>query len=118
MEAAPGESSWINSNAAGNGGVGIKLASKYAKLVTEHGPLYDNRFVWLKMEGMEGGKIGFACLYAPNKPTEKRHLWHLMADNLPKDCDWIIGGDFNMTKRSEDKSHDCERKITGVEKSI
>lgn len=117
LEAASGERSWINFNPAGKRGVGILLASKYARLVTEHGALYDNRFVWLKMEGVEGGKFGFACLYVPNIPMEKWHTWHLMADNLPKDCDWVIRGDFNMTERPEDKSHACGRKIIGLEKS-
>jgi hypothetical protein len=50
LEAAPGERSWLNPNAAGKGGVGILLNSKYAKLVTEHEALYDNRVVWIKME--------------------------------------------------------------------
>ena len=92
LEAAPGEKSWINPNAAGKGGVGIFLANKYARLVTDHGTLYDNRLVWIKLEGIEGGKIGLACIYAPNIPTERRHLWHLMSDSLPKDCEWIVGG--------------------------
>lgn len=98
-------------------GVGILFASKYTRIVTEHGALYDNRFVWIKMEGAEGGKIGFACLYAPNIPTKKRHMWHLMVENLPKDCDWIIGGNFNMTEHPEDKFHDCGRRTSGLEKS-
>ena len=29
------------------------LAQKYAKLVTSHGALYDNRVVWIKMEGID-----------------------------------------------------------------
>lgn len=33
-EAAPSECSWLNPNARGKGGVGIILANKYAKLVT------------------------------------------------------------------------------------
>lgn len=57
LEVVPGERSWINPNAAGKGGVVILLASKYARLVTEHGVLYDNRLVWIKLEGVEGGKI-------------------------------------------------------------
>ena len=72
--------------------------------------------VWIKLEGVEGGKIGFACIYAPNIPTDRRHMWTLMAESLPKDCEWIIGGDFNMTERAEDKSHDCGRAISGLEK--
>ena len=115
LEAAPGERSWLNPNAAGKGGVGILLANKYAKLVTATGALYENRVVWIKLEGVEGGNIGLACIYAPNILTDRRHLWHLLVDALPKDCEWIIGGDFNMTERPEDKSHGCGRTISDLE---
>lgn len=42
-------------------------------------------------------------------------MWHAMIDSLPKDCEWIIGIDFNMTERREDKSNDCGRTISEVE---
>lgn len=74
LEAAPGERSWLNPNAAGKGGVGILLTHKYARLVTGFGALYENRVFWIKIEGIEGGNIGLACIYAPNIPTDRRHL--------------------------------------------
>jgi hypothetical protein len=116
LEAAPGERSWLNPNAAGKGGVRILLANKYARLVTATGSLYEDRVVWIKLEGVEGGNVGLACVYAPNIPTERRHLWHILVDSLPKDCEWSIGGDFNMTERPEDKSHDCGRAISELER--
>lgn len=30
------------------------FAHKYVRLVTEHGALYDDRVVWIKLEGVEG----------------------------------------------------------------
>ena len=45
LEAAPDERSWLKPNVVGKGGVGILLYSKYVRLVTEHGALYDNRLV-------------------------------------------------------------------------
>ena len=45
LEAALGERSWLNPNAAGKGAVGILLANKYAKLVMDTGALYENRVV-------------------------------------------------------------------------
>ena len=54
LEAAPGEKSWINPNAAGKGGVGILLSSKYSRLVVEHIVLYEDIVVWIKVEGVEG----------------------------------------------------------------
>ena len=86
------------------------------RLVTEHGALYDDRVVWIKLEGIEGGNIGITCIYAPNIPTDRRHLWHIMVDALPKDYEWIIGGDFNMTKRPQNKSNDCGRGISDLER--
>ncbi len=38
----------------GKGRVDILLSNKYARLVTEHGALYDNKLVWIKLEGIEG----------------------------------------------------------------
>lgn len=65
---------------------------------------------------MEGGNLGLACIYMPNIPTERRHLWHIMVDVLPKDYEWIIGGDFNMTERVQDKSNGCGRAISDLER--
>lgn len=80
-----------------------------------HGALYENKVVRIKLEGVERGNIGIACVYAPNIPTERRCLWHIMADSLPKDYVQIFGGDFNMTERPHDKSKDCERTISDLE---
>ena len=40
----------------------------------------------------------------------------MLMDALPKDCEWIIGGDFNMTERPGDKSYDCGRAIRDLER--
>ena len=72
--------------------MGILLVHKYVKLVMAHGVLYEDKVVWIKLEGIEGRNIGIACIYAPNIPTDRRHLWHIMVDSLPKDCDWILRG--------------------------
>ena len=118
LEAVPGERSWLNPYVAGKMEVDILLNPKYATLVTEHGALYDNRVVWIKMEGVEGGNIGVACVYAPNISLRTiDNLWYLMMESLPKDCDWIVGGDFNMTERPHDKSNDCGRAISELERN-
>ena len=98
--------------------MGIIMANKFAKLVTVNGSLCDNIVVWVKLEGVEGGNVGIACIYAPNIPSERRHLWYMLMDTLPKDCEWILGGDFNMTEQEGDKSHDCGRAISGLERGI
>lgn len=55
LAAAPGERSWINPNVARKGGVGIIIASKFTKLVTMHGALYDNRVVGLSYKALKVG---------------------------------------------------------------
>lgn len=89
LEVAPRERSWLNPNAACKGGARILIAHKYARLVTLHGPLYESRVVRIKLKGVEGGNIGIACIYTPNIHTERRHLWHIMVDSLPKECEWL-----------------------------
>ena len=49
-------------------------------------------------------------------PNRERHLWHIMVKSLPKDCKWIIYEDFTMTERAQDKSHDCGRAISDLER--
>ena len=115
LEVAPGKRSWLNPDAADKGGVGILISQKYAKFVTDHGSFYENRVVWVKLEGIEGGKVELTCIYAPNILMDRRHLWHIMVDGLPKDCEWIFGGDFNMTEKLQDKSNDCGRAISDLE---
>jgi hypothetical protein len=39
-----------------------------------------------------------------------------MMELLPRDCDWILGGDFNMTEKREDKSNDCGCGISDLQK--
>ena len=56
----------------------IILSNKYAKLVTTHGTLYDDRVVWIKLECIGGGNLGVACVYALNIPMDQRHLCHNM----------------------------------------
>lgn len=116
LEAEPGYRNWLNPSGVGKGGVGILLVSKYVRLVKASGSLMNNRVIWIKLEGVEGGNLGIACVYAPNIASQRNALWLEMATSLPKDCSWVIGGDFNMTERPEDKSHDCGRNISDAER--
>lgn len=92
LEAKPSYKNWLNPSGAGKGGVGILLASKYARLVTTSSSLMNNRVIWIKLEGIEGGNLGLACVYAPNILSQRNDLWLEMATSLPKNCNWIIGG--------------------------
>ena len=65
LEAAPGERSWLHPDAAGKGGMNILMARKYAKLVTSHGALCDDRVIWVKLEDIEGGILGLHVYMHP-----------------------------------------------------
>lgn len=84
LEVAPGERSWFNPYAACKGGIRIFIAHKYVKLISTHGALYDDRLVWIKLEGTEGENIGLAYVYASSILTERRNMWLVMIDSLPK----------------------------------
>lgn len=84
LEVEPGYKNWLNPDGAGKGGVGILLASKYARLVTMSGSPMNKRVVWIKLDGIEGGNLGIACVYAPNIPSHRNELWQEMAEHLPK----------------------------------
>ena len=62
LEVEPCYKSWLNPEWAEKGGVDILLASKYHGLVTSPRPIMNDRFVWIKMEGIEGGNLGIACI--------------------------------------------------------
>ena len=82
----------------------ILLAQKYTKLVMNHDFLHNNRVVWIKLEDIKKRNIGLACIYASNILTKKRHLWRIILDYLLRDYKWIVGRNFNMTEKREDKS--------------
>lgn len=62
LEDAQRERSWLNPDATDKRSVGILLAHKYARLVIEHGSLYKDRVVWIKMKVIKGGSIRFTCV--------------------------------------------------------
>lgn len=57
LEAVPGEKNWINTNAADKNGLNIILSNKYARLTIEHGALYDNRLMCIKLKGWRQVKL-------------------------------------------------------------
>jgi hypothetical protein len=71
LEAALGERNWINPDAAGKGGACILLAHKYAWLVTAHGSLYNDRVVWIKLEGIKGEILGSHVFMRPIFPRKE-----------------------------------------------
>jgi hypothetical protein len=66
------------------GELGFSFSNKLVGLVTTHGSPYEDRVVWVKLEGVEDSKIAIACICAPNIPMVRMHLRRLMTNSLPK----------------------------------
>lgn len=60
--------------------------------------------------------IGVVYTYAVNIPIDRRHLWQTMIDFPPKDCEWIIKKNFNVTEKPEDKNIESGRAINDLER--
>jgi hypothetical protein len=57
-----------------------------------------------------------ANIYAPNNVIKRCMHWELMVKYFPKDCGWILGGDFNMVEHQANKTnvweiHSWQRKV-------
>jgi hypothetical protein len=46
-----------------------------------------------------------ANIYAPNNVIKRCMHWELMVKYFPKDCGWILGGDFNMVEHQANKTN-------------
>lgn len=74
LEEAPRKRSWLNPNATCKIRVGVIFSSKNAKLPTMHGSFYENRIVWVKLEGIEGE---ISNLHVYTHPTYGISWWTL-----------------------------------------
>lgn len=55
-------------------------------------------------------------MYAPNEEPLRKDLWHELADNLDKNRQWIMAGDFNMVEESINRKGGSGRILRGAEK--
>jgi hypothetical protein len=63
-----------------------------------------NKLHWFKILKVKGGDITVANIYAFNNITKRCMPWELMVKYLPKDCGWILVGDFNMVEHQVNKT--------------
>jgi exonuclease III len=101
---------------AGKGGVAILLGPKWRNSIKQARNIYHNRVQWLILEGLAGGDVGIANVYAPNNPVDRRDLWLHMIQDLPHTCRWILAGDFNMVESRQDKTNQCSRLMVQQER--
>jgi hypothetical protein len=74
------------------------LNNKWANFVVHNEIAFRNKSQWLKMEGLLGRPISILNIHTPNESVEGSKLWEYLKMKLPKDCKWIICGDFNMVE--------------------
>jgi hypothetical protein len=87
--------------------------SPYIKhMVSSSGSLCNNRAIWVTFSRTPVGKLGILNAYVPNCSKERSRLWEELAVTLDPSHAWLMGGDWNMTEISIDKSSGCGRALT------
>jgi hypothetical protein len=62
--------------------------------------------------------MGLINIYAPNATSKRSQFWEQMLLDLPKYCDWIFCGDFNIVEKMEDKTLACGHILLNKEKFV
>jgi exonuclease III len=117
-EAEPRYNHTRNDQGAGCGGRAILLASKWSNTIAESGSCFQGQALWVILKDLPGGNIGILNVYSPNDQNERKQFWNELSLTLPRQCRWIVGGDFNMVEEALDKSSSCGRLLTSQEHLI
>jgi exonuclease III len=100
---------------ASKGGVYILVSEKMCTKVVEDGQLGDNQVQWIRLHGLPSSDLGIANVYTPNDPKDQCFLWVEMIRNLPQNCKWILGGDWNVVEMGKEQSSAYGKLINQVE---
>jgi len=65
---------------------------------------------------MPGGDLAVLNVYASTIERERVELWSELLASLPKDCNWILSGDWNFVETRADKSNNCGRMVSQAER--
>jgi hypothetical protein len=77
-----------------------------------------NKVLWIQFEGILGGRLGVATIYAPNDSHDWCKVWEEMLAKLPTICYFILIGNFNMVKWPSNKFQSCGKLVPKVEKTL
>jgi hypothetical protein len=80
------------------------LSPRLQHMVTTEGHSRSGRAQWFRLAGVQGHDIGCLNVYAPNETTARNELWRELFLALPKDCRWVLIGDWNFVERDKDRS--------------
>jgi hypothetical protein len=67
---------------------------------------------------LTGGKISILNVYAPTESRERLELWGELLATLPRDCRWLLCGDWNSVETKEDKSTSCGKIMPDAESQV
>jgi endonuclease/exonuclease/phosphatase family metal-dependent hydrolase len=84
-------------------------------LLTCSDSLRDNRALWITISGTPIGRVGIANIYTSNCSRERSKLWDNLSNTLDSSYTWILGGDWNMSEKLDDKSTGCSRSLSQIE---
>ncbi|KAG0573683.1 hypothetical protein KC19_VG200300 [Ceratodon purpureus] len=111
IAARPGYRNEDRANGAGRGGTATLIQNSLDRFIINSVSLYQGRALWIVLGNIAGYSWGFLNVYSPNDAQERTRFWESILDNLPPNCHWMVGGDFNMVESSVDKSTACGRLI-------
>jgi exonuclease III len=118
QEALVGYRHGPNDVGAGKGGVCMWVAPQLLHLVTNSGHSRCGRAQWIRLQGTPGGDISILNVYASTEARVRTDLWGELLASLPRDCKWLMVGDWNVVERRVDKSTSCGKIMTDGEKFV
>jgi hypothetical protein len=93
------------------------IAPQLVHLIGAKGHSISGRAQWVRLNGLPSGNVSILNLYAPaTGPRDRIELWEELLHTLPRDCKWILGGDWNFVEYRGDKSSSCGRVVIDSER--
>ena len=107
-----------NEDGAGSGGIGMWVTPSMSHLIHSDGHSRGGNVQWVRFTGVPGQDISVLNIYAPHSSTERCALWGELLEVLPRDCRWILAGDWNFVERRVDKSSSRASSVTEIERRV
>jgi exonuclease III len=95
-------------------GTAIIVSASVSHLILDSGILIPGRAQWITCS-LDKQIVGFLNIYAPNKGPKRANFWNQIVNNIPVADSWVVGGDFNMVERDQDRSTNTPKKLTNEE---
>jgi len=117
-EASLGYGHNVGEAGAGKGGVCMWISPNIQHMVAQSGSSRCGRAQWIRLQGTPAGDLSILNIYASTVVRERMELWAELLSTLPKDCKWILCGDWNFVENSKDKSSLCGKLVSPIESQV